>query len=180
MTEQLSLLCTSKADSGSEGKRQEKHHHLSKNLKTALLYQEMATPSSLYHVFVWKNLCTFTLSAAFASSHKVLWHSDINQVAGMTGGWGSFSLIRLCGDAPCPHPQLLQQHLFTSSGLSVWKAALSLSMSQTHTWRTHTQHTHKGIWLVLGGGWVSPNMYAPNALDPYWFLALLSLIRQLL
>lgn len=104
----------------------------------------------------------------------IKWHSDINHVAGMTGGWGSFSLIRLCGDAPCPHPQLLQQHLFTSSGLSVWKAVLSLSMSQTHMRRTHTTYTQKN--LACAPGWVGffqHVLYAPNVLHPYWILAVL-------
>lgn len=32
----------------------------------------------LLYVRLWRNLCAFTLSAT--SSHKVLWHSDINQV----------------------------------------------------------------------------------------------------
>lgn len=114
------------------------------------------------------------LSAVFSSSHKVLWHSGINQVAGMTGGWGNLSLIRLYGDAPCPHPQLLQQHLFTSSGLPVWKAVLSLSVSQTHTWRTRVQHyTWKN--LTTAHGTVSTAVYALSVPNPRWFPAL---IRQ--
>lgn len=89
----------------------------------------------------------FTCSSVFAGSHKVVWHSDINHVWGLTGGWGSL-FDQVCGDTPCPHPQLLRQHLFTSSGLSLWKALLSLSKS----YMTHTDNTltHKRICLVLG------------------------------
>ena len=69
----------------------------------------------------------------------------------MTGGWGSFSLIMLCGDAPCPHPQMLQQHLLTSSDLSVWKAMLRpLNVTDVYTvWRTQTTYTQKN----LGSAW---------------------------
>lgn len=115
---------------------------------------------------VWScgGICVpFTLWAAFASTHKVLWHSDINHVTWMTGGWSSISLIRLCGDAPCPHPQLLQQHLFTSSGLSVWRAVLSLLMSQTHVWRTHTTYTQKNLACIQGWvGFFQHALSAPN------------------
>lgn len=96
---------------------------------------------------------------------------DINHVWGLTGGWGRL-FDQVCGDTPCPHPQLLQQHLFTSSGLSVWKVLLSLSKSyMTHTDNTLTQ---KRICLVLGGwlGSLQSILYAPNMLVPYWFLAL--------
>lgn len=112
------------------------------------------------HVVVLRSRpCTLALFAPTAGICKVPWHGDINQP------WGCEWRLRqrplwsgLRGDAPCPHPQLLWQHLFTSSGLSVCKALLSRSVSYTHTWRTHTYtHTHATYTqrnLASALGWV--------------------------
>lgn len=101
--------------------------------------------------------------------HKSLQLCGINQAAGMTDGWGNSSLITLGGDAPCPHPQLLLQHLFTSWGLSALKALLCLSKSSARTWRTRARstYTHRNLFTAFGGVWVVSEMYTSS--DPQWF-----------
>lgn len=121
------------------------------------------------------------LCAAFASRHKGLWHSGINQVAGMTGGWGNFSLIR-----HVETPYVLILSCSYSTCLLVWACLVGRQRiaSQCHTLihdtHIHSQHTHKGIWTVFRGKLASSNLHALNLLDPHWFSPRFSFIRQLL
>lgn len=113
-------------------------------------------------------LCFYALYPLLCRHHKSLQLCGINQAAGMTDGWGNSSLIRLGGDAPCPHPQLLLQHLFTRWGLSAQKALLCLSKPSARAWRTraHPTCTQRNPCAAFRAAWVVSEMYTFS--DPQW------------
>ena len=129
----------------------------------------------LYSV-LQRNLCTFTLFAAFVSSHKVLWRSDINQVA----GWLAAEAVSLwSGLVETPHVLILScprsTCLLAQACLFRKQCLASQCHRLIHDTYTHT-HTHAHAQRnSLGSQWWL-GVFRHNVLDPYWFLALVSLI----
>ncbi len=96
----------------------------------------------------------------------------------MTGGSGDSSVIRLGGDAPCPHPQLLLHHLFTSSGLSVCKAlpcpsvcvSVCVYVCVTDSYMTHShniQTKESGCCSGVGVFFSPPTCILPTRLQTH-------------